>query len=168
MGRRIAWPPGPVENDLGSLQRYQTRVQHRVDLRQNCLDPLLRLDALDHEGQIEREEFHVGALDVPRCTEPHDAAKDSRAGILAVAQQLHDLLVQRLPLELVALTNVNAHQDPLSLQAVHLDHPRRWKLATDRASAKPAIVAISESATLRATYAPARPYSPPSIMAAVS
>ncbi len=49
------------------------------------------------------------------CAKGHDATRDCRAGIVALAQELHDRPVQRLTLELVALADVDPHQYPLTL-----------------------------------------------------
>src|SRR5579862_690123 len=51
--------------------------------------------------------------------ESHDAAERGGAGILMAPQQLNDRLVERLAFVLIALTDMDAHEDALALQSVH-------------------------------------------------
>ena len=52
--------------------------------------------------------------------ETHDAASDGCSGVVALAKELDNRPVKRLALELVALADVDAHQHPFTLQAVHI------------------------------------------------
>ena len=51
--------------------------------------------------------------------EAHDSAGHGGTGVVTFAQELNDGPVQRLSLKLVPLADVDPHQHPLTLQAVH-------------------------------------------------
>src|SRR5437773_8249492 len=117
---RLVWT---VHDHVDPLQRDQAAADHRVELGKNRVDPLLRFYALDHNRQVERQLEELGRMNPATCAKGHDATRDCRAGIVALAQELHDRPVQRLTLELVALADVDPHQYPLTLQAVHFSSP---------------------------------------------
>src|SRR6476659_6275116 len=43
----------PIENHIGALERDQSSGDHCVQLRKDPLDVLVRVDALDHDWQVE-------------------------------------------------------------------------------------------------------------------
>src|SRR5665213_869929 len=146
----------------------ESGIYHLIDFRKDRLDILLRLDALDHEWKIERKQFHVIRRHAAACAESHDTAEHRCSSVSTVTKKVDNRLIQRLAVIPIPLTDVDAHEHALALQAMQHDYARLRKVSADCASAKPANVAIMDTTTLNTTYVPARRYWPPSINVAVS
>src|ERR1700719_3605082 len=109
----------PVHDDLDSLQSDESTTDHFVQLRKNLLDLLFRVDAFDDDRKVERQLEESRRMNATARAEAHDSPGNRRAGVVALSEQLHYCPVQRLPLVLVPLADVDSHQHPLTLQAVH-------------------------------------------------
>src|ERR1043165_3609712 len=86
------------------------------------------------------------------------AAQHGRAGELPFAQQLEDRLIERLAVPLVALAQVDAHQQTGSFELHEIALP----------SARPPTTAIKPSATEPPRFKAASSHAPSSIMRQLS
>ena len=46
---------GPIHDDVYTLERDQAAADHRIEHRECTVDLLLRVDALDDDGQVARQ-----------------------------------------------------------------------------------------------------------------
>src|SRR5882672_9819402 len=109
----------PVHDDLDALQSYESATDHFVQLWKDLLDLLFGVDAFDDDRKIERQLQESRRMNATARAEAHDSPGNSRSGVVTLSEQLHYCPVQRLALVLVPLADVDSHQHPLTLQAVH-------------------------------------------------
>src|SRR5438477_4628018 len=103
--RRVA-----VGDEADLLEGHQSLADHGVEVRQEGLDPLGRVDDLDHHRQVLREPEDLGRMDAAVRAEAERAAEDRGAGHAAPARVLDDDLVERASVMLVALADEDAEQ----------------------------------------------------------
>src|SRR5512135_3210627 len=115
---------GPVDDDLCPLEGYQSPSDHVVQLRQDRLDILLGVHALYDDRQVERETQHLLGVEPGGGPEARDPPEHGGPGEVPLAEQLHDRLVERAPVVLVPLADMDAHQGALAGQSVHAGPPR--------------------------------------------
>src|ERR1043166_6255270 len=149
---RLAGPLlGQVHDDPGLLQRDEPPADHPVELGQDGVDLLLGVDALDDQRKIDGEAQDLVAVQPRGGPEAQDGAAYRRSGVVPLPEEAHDRLVERLALPLVALPDVNPHEDTLSDQAVHVasDQMRSRTARSSLAATRPSSAAPTESATDR-------------------
>src|SRR5690242_617075 len=108
-----------VHDHPGSLERNQPAADHRIKLGQNGFDSLLRLDAFDHDREIGRKLEEPVGVNLGARSKCHDPAERGCTRVLLLSQKFDDLLIERLAIELVALSDVNPHENALALESVH-------------------------------------------------
>src|SRR5258708_2494358 len=102
----------PVHDDSGALQGDQSSTDHLIQLREDRLDLLLGVDALDDQRKVEREPEDLLRVDSRASPESHDATEHRCTGEVTLAQEVNDSLVERFPVVLVPLTDMDAHEHP--------------------------------------------------------
>src|SRR6185437_4185002 len=146
---------GAVHDHAHLLERDQPAAEHGVELGKDGVDLLLRLDAFDDDRQVDGELDEPVGVNLGCRAETHDAAEHGGSGVVPRAEQLDDLLIQRLAVVLVGFADVDPHQHAFALKAVHGSLRLRhtfWRSARSQlAAAMPRTVAASAKATLEPT-----------------
>lgn len=70
----------PVEADVDSLHRREAFPDGPVDVGEEGLDLLFRVDDLDHDGEITGKAQNLGRVESAVSTKPFKATEDCRAG----------------------------------------------------------------------------------------
>src|SRR6185503_15236659 len=109
-----------IRDHVHLLQRNQTAANHIVLNREDLVDLLLRLDAFDDHRQVHGKVDEARRMNPTPGAETHHAPGDGSAGKLPLAEELNDRPMERLVLELVALSDMVAHKDSFALQAMHI------------------------------------------------
>src|SRR5262245_21889411 len=106
----LLWAIGPVLDDLDLFKRHESFGHHLVNLRQQLVDFLLRIDNFYDDRQILGKAKDLRGMQTAVGAESHRTAEDGGAGEMKLAGFQDDGFVERLSVPLVTLADKDSQK----------------------------------------------------------
>src|SRR5271170_5085422 len=105
-----------VLDDFDFRHRNQTLIHHLVQIRNQLLYLVLRIDHADHNGRVRRERQKMRPMDERARTVPFDAAEYRGTSNVQLPALLDNGTVKRFVLPLIVLAEMNTQHFGITLK----------------------------------------------------
>jgi len=105
-----------VPDDLGPLRSDKPGLHHRLELWQEGVDFLGRIDNLHNHRQIQGEAQDIGIMKVRRSAKSHASTQNRRSRDTTFARAKHDCFIERTPLVLIGFAQKDSEENTLLWQ----------------------------------------------------